>query len=30
VGEVDDARTLTSFDPTHPYAVAEYDLPDRG
>jgi arylsulfatase A-like enzyme len=30
VGEVDDPRTLTSFDPTHPYAVAEYDLPDRG
>jgi arylsulfatase A-like enzyme len=30
VGEVDDATTLTAFDPTHPYAVAEYDLPDRG
>jgi len=23
-------RTLTTFDPTHPYYMAEYDLPDRG
>jgi arylsulfatase A-like enzyme len=29
-GEVDAATTLTSFDASHPYAVAEYDLPDRG
>ena len=21
---------LTSYDPDHPYVVAEYDLPDRG
>jgi arylsulfatase A-like enzyme len=30
VGKVDDPHTLTTFDPTHPYCVAEYDLPDRG
>jgi arylsulfatase A-like enzyme len=29
-GEVDDAVPLTSFDPSYPYAVAEYDLADRG
>jgi hypothetical protein len=30
VGEVDDPVTLTTFDPDHPYYIAEYDLPDRG
>jgi arylsulfatase A len=30
VGRVDDPRPLTAYDPTHPYVVAEYDLPDRG
>lgn len=30
VGEVDDPSPLTSYDPDHPYVVAEYDLPDRG
>jgi hypothetical protein len=30
VGEVDDPVPLTTFDPTHPYFLAEYDLPDRG
>lgn len=29
-GRVAEGRTLTTFDPTHPYYVAEYDLPDRG
>lgn len=29
-GEVADPVTLTSFDPSHPYYMAEYDLPDRG
>lgn len=29
-GEVADPVTLTSFDPNHPYYMAEYDLPDRG
>jgi arylsulfatase A len=29
-GTVDEARTLTAFDPGHPYSMAEYDLPDRG
>ncbi len=30
VGLVDDPRPLTTYDPNHPYVVAEYDLPDRG
>ncbi|MGH9046881.1 MAG: sulfatase family protein [Acidimicrobiales bacterium] len=30
VGRVDHPVTLTTFDPEHPYYVAEYDLPDRG
>lgn len=30
VGRVDDPQPLTTFDPDHPYVVAEYDLPDRG
>jgi arylsulfatase A-like enzyme len=30
VGQVDDPVTLTTFDPDHPYYLAEYDLPDRG
>ena len=30
VGEVDDPVPLTTFDPAHPYFLAEYDLPDRG
>jgi arylsulfatase A len=30
VGEVDDPAPLTTYDPTHPYFLAEYDLPDRG
>jgi arylsulfatase A-like enzyme len=30
VGVVDDPRPLTTYDPTHPYYLAEYDLPDRG
>ena len=30
VGRVADPRPLTTYDPTHPYVVAEYDLPDRG
>jgi arylsulfatase A-like enzyme len=30
IGRVADARPLTTYDPTHPYVVAEYDLPDRG
>jgi arylsulfatase A-like enzyme len=30
IGRVDDARPLTTYDPDHPYYVAEYDLPDRG
>lgn len=30
VGEVDDPVPLTTFDPSHPYYMAEYDLPDRG
>jgi arylsulfatase A-like enzyme len=29
-GRVDDPVTLTTYDPDHPYYVAEYDLPDRG
>ncbi len=30
VGVVEQPRTLTTFDPAHPYFMAEYDLPDRG
>jgi arylsulfatase A-like enzyme len=30
VGEVDTPAFLTVFDPTHPYYMAEYDLPHRG
>jgi arylsulfatase A len=30
VGRVADPRPLTTYDPTHPYVAAEYDLPDRG
>ncbi|MDH3294499.1 MAG: sulfatase, partial [Acidimicrobiia bacterium] len=29
-GRVDNPTTLTTFDPTHPYYMAEYDLADRG
>lgn len=29
-GEVNDPVTLTTYDPDHPYYIAEYDLPDRG
>jgi arylsulfatase A-like enzyme len=30
IGTVDDPAPLTTYDPDHPYVVAEYDLPDRG
>jgi arylsulfatase A-like enzyme len=30
IGRVEQASTLTTFDPDHPYFMAEYDLPDRG
>lgn len=30
IGRVDHPVTLTTFDPDHPYYLAEYDLPDRG
>ena len=30
VGRVDHPVPLTTFDPEHPYYLAEYDLPDRG
>lgn len=30
IGRVDDPRPLTTYDPDHPYCVAEYDLADRG
>jgi len=30
IGHVDDARPLTTYDPDHPYYLAEYDLPHRG
>jgi arylsulfatase A-like enzyme len=30
VGRVSDPVTLTTFDPDHPYYMAEYDLADRG
>ncbi|MFW5689793.1 MAG: sulfatase/phosphatase domain-containing protein, partial [Spirochaetota bacterium] len=29
-GRVEKGRTLTTFDPNHPYYIAEYDLADRG
>ncbi|MCH7789442.1 MAG: sulfatase [Acidobacteria bacterium] len=29
-GRVDDPQMLTTFDPAHPYYMAEYDLADRG
>ena len=30
IGRIDEPRTLTTFDPEHPYFAAEYDLDDRG
>jgi arylsulfatase A-like enzyme len=30
IGRVAEARTVTTFDPGHPYYQAEYDLPHRG
>jgi len=30
IGRVDDPRPLTTYDPEHPYFMAEYDLADRG
>ena len=30
IGRVDDPRPLTTYDPDHPYYLAEYDLTDRG
>lgn len=30
IGRVPTGRTLTTFDPSHPYYASEYDLPDRG
>ena len=30
IGRVDDPVPLTTFDPDHPYFMAEYDLPHRG
>lgn len=30
LGRVDDPSPLTTYDPSHPYYAAEYDLPDRG
>ncbi|MEJ7582642.1 MAG: sulfatase [Acidimicrobiales bacterium] len=30
IGRVEDPVTLTTFDPDHPYYLAEYDLTDRG
>jgi arylsulfatase A-like enzyme len=30
IGRVPEGRTLTTFDPGHPYYMAEYDLADRG
>ncbi len=30
IGRVPAGRTLTEYDPEHPYYMAEYDLPDRG
>ena len=30
IGRVANPSTLTTYDPSHPYYAAEYDLPDRG
>jgi arylsulfatase A len=30
IGRVAEPVTLTSYQPDHPYVIAEYDLPDRG
>lgn len=30
IGRVENAEPLTSYDPDHPYIIAEYDLPDCG
>ncbi len=30
IGRVDNPTTLTTYDPDHPYFIAEYDLSDRG
>ncbi len=30
IGRVENPAPLTTYDPTHPYYAAEYDLPDRG
>ena len=30
IGRVDNPKPLTSYDPEHPYYMAEYDLSDRG
>jgi len=30
IGRVEDPVTLTTYDPNHPYYLAEYDLTDRG
>jgi arylsulfatase A len=30
IGRVSSALPLTTYDPSHPYYAAEYDLPDRG
>lgn len=30
IGRVDDPKPLTAFDPSHPYIVAMYDIPDFG
>ncbi len=30
IGRVDDPQPLTTYDPDHPYTIAEYDLADRG
>ena len=29
-GKVDNPQTLTEYDPSHPYIIAEYDMPQRG
>ncbi len=29
-GRVENPKPLTTYDPDHPYMIAEYDLPDRG
>ena len=30
IGEVENPKTLTTYDSNHPYIIAEYDLCDRG